>query len=91
MCVRTGAWWLADPRRNSSSPATCATSGGRQHLFTDPLLLVVALDGIPLDRGGARLVLPQDRCGARCISRIDAIRVDGGHTAGLTATGGPAP
>ncbi|MEU6405689.1 hypothetical protein [Streptomyces sp. NPDC046985] len=46
-----------------------------------PVLLAATLDGVPLDRAGAQLVLPQDRCGARYISGIDAIRVDGGYTA----------
>ncbi|MEU3859719.1 molybdopterin-dependent oxidoreductase [Streptomyces sp. NPDC028722] len=46
-----------------------------------PVLLAVTLDGSPLDRAGAQLVLPQDRCGARHISGINAIRVDGGYTA----------
>ncbi|MFD5653414.1 molybdopterin-dependent oxidoreductase [Streptomyces sp. NPDC127039] len=46
-----------------------------------PVLLAVTLDGTTLDRVGAQLVLPQDRCGARHISGIDAIRVDGGYTA----------
>ncbi|MEU6280217.1 molybdopterin-dependent oxidoreductase [Streptomyces sp. NPDC047028] len=46
-----------------------------------PVLLGVTLDGTPLDRVGPQLVLPQDRCGARHISGIDAIRVDGGYPA----------
>jgi DMSO/TMAO reductase YedYZ molybdopterin-dependent catalytic subunit len=46
-----------------------------------PVLLAVTLDGTALDRSGAQLVLPQDRCGARHVSGIDAIRVDGGYTA----------
>ncbi|MER5469359.1 molybdopterin-dependent oxidoreductase [Streptomyces sp. NPDC002935] len=46
--------------------------------FADaPVLLAVAVDGTPLDRAGPQLVLPQDRCGARHISGINAIRVDG--------------
>lgn len=44
-----------------------------------PVLLAVTADGTPLDRAGPQLVLPQDRCGARHISGIDAIRVDGGY------------
>ncbi|MFJ6654826.1 molybdopterin-dependent oxidoreductase [Streptomyces sp. NPDC091377] len=44
-----------------------------------PVLLAVTLDGTPLDRVGPQLVLPQDRCGARHISCITAIRVDGGY------------
>ncbi|MFI9833832.1 molybdopterin-dependent oxidoreductase [Streptomyces sp. NPDC051913] len=46
-----------------------------------PVLLAVTLDATPLDRAGPQLVLPQDRCGARYISGIEAIRVDGGYTA----------
>ncbi|WP_053755926.1 MULTISPECIES: molybdopterin-dependent oxidoreductase [Streptomyces] len=46
-----------------------------------PVLLAVTLDDAPLDRAGPQLVLPQDRCGARHISGIDAIRVDGGYSA----------
>ncbi|MGW0967648.1 molybdopterin-dependent oxidoreductase [Streptomyces sp. NPDC002516] len=46
--------------------------------FADaPVLLAVGIDGAPLDRAGPQLVLPQDRCGARHISGIDTIRVDG--------------
>ena len=45
-----------------------------------PVLLAVTLDNTPLDRAGPQLVLPQDRCGARHISGIDAIRLDGGYT-----------
>ncbi|MBU3866147.1 molybdopterin-dependent oxidoreductase [Streptomyces sp. 4503] len=45
-----------------------------------PVLLAVTIDGTPLDRAGPQLVLPQDRCGARYISGIEAIRVDGGYT-----------
>jgi DMSO/TMAO reductase YedYZ molybdopterin-dependent catalytic subunit len=44
-----------------------------------PVLLAVAIDGTRLDRTGPQLVLPQDRCGARHISGITAIRVDGGY------------
>ncbi|MFF2324730.1 MULTISPECIES: molybdopterin-dependent oxidoreductase [unclassified Streptomyces] len=46
-----------------------------------PVLLAVTIDDSPLDHAGAQLVLPQDRCGARHISGIDAIRVDGGYPA----------
>jgi hypothetical protein len=42
-----------------------------------PVLLAAGIDGTPLDRAGPQLVLPQDRCGARHISGINAIRVDG--------------
>jgi len=46
-----------------------------------PVLLAVTIDDTPLDRSGPQLALPQDRCGARHISGIDTIRVDGGYTA----------
>ncbi|MPY56670.1 molybdopterin-dependent oxidoreductase [Streptomyces spongiae] len=46
-----------------------------------PVLLAVTIDDNPLDRAGPQLVLPQDRCGARHISGINAIRVDGGYPA----------
>lgn len=46
-----------------------------------PVLLAATVDGTPLDLAGPQLVLPQDRCGARYISGISAIRVDGGCTA----------
>ncbi|MFE2985194.1 molybdopterin-dependent oxidoreductase [Streptomyces sp. NPDC059262] len=42
-----------------------------------PVLLAVTIDDTPLDRAGPQLVLPQDRCGARHIGGINAIRVDG--------------
>ncbi|MDF6042531.1 molybdopterin-dependent oxidoreductase [Streptomyces sp. JH14] len=44
------------------------------------VLLAVSIDDNPLDRAGPQLVLPQDRCGARHISGINAVRVDGGYT-----------
>ncbi|MGW7406702.1 molybdopterin-dependent oxidoreductase [Streptomyces sp. NPDC054833] len=44
-----------------------------------PVLLAVSIDDTPLDRAGPQLVLPQDRCGGRHISGINAIRVDGGY------------
>ncbi|MER5682225.1 molybdopterin-dependent oxidoreductase [Streptomyces sp. NPDC002205] len=44
------------------------------------VLLAVGIDDTPLDRAGPQLVLPQDRCGARHISGINAIHVDGGYT-----------
>ncbi|MFG2948276.1 molybdopterin-dependent oxidoreductase [Streptomyces adustus] len=44
-----------------------------------PVLLAVSIDDDALDRAGPQLVLPQDRCGARHISGISAIRVDGGY------------
>ncbi|MZD07039.1 molybdopterin-dependent oxidoreductase [Streptomyces sp. SID5785] len=44
-----------------------------------PVLLALSVDGAPLDAAGPQLVLPQDRCGGRHISGIDAIRVDGGY------------
>ncbi|MEU5093008.1 molybdopterin-dependent oxidoreductase [Streptomyces sp. NPDC021356] len=46
-----------------------------------PVLLAVTLDGAPLDHPGAQLVLPQDRCGGRYVSGVEAIRVHGGYTA----------
>ncbi|MFE7388943.1 molybdopterin-dependent oxidoreductase [Streptomyces sp. NPDC002596] len=45
------------------------------------VLLAASIDDTPLDGAGPQLVLPQDRCGARHISGISAIRVDGGYTA----------
>ncbi|MGW4975519.1 molybdopterin-dependent oxidoreductase [Streptomyces mirabilis] len=45
-----------------------------------PVLLAVGIDDTPLDRAGPQLVLPQDRCGARHISGINAIRVDGRYS-----------
>ncbi|MEV0579938.1 molybdopterin-dependent oxidoreductase [Streptomyces sp. NBC_01463] len=45
-----------------------------------PVLLAVTIDGAPLDRTGSQLVLPQDRCGGRHISGINAVRVDGGYS-----------
>lgn len=44
------------------------------------VLLAVSIDDSPLDRAGPQVVLPQDRCGARHISGISEIRVDGGYT-----------
>jgi DMSO/TMAO reductase YedYZ molybdopterin-dependent catalytic subunit len=44
-----------------------------------PVLLAVTIDDTPLENAGAQLVLPQDRCGGRHISGINAIRVDGGY------------
>ncbi|MFL5996956.1 MAG: molybdopterin-dependent oxidoreductase [Streptomyces sp.] len=44
-----------------------------------PVLLAVTIDDTALHRAGPQLVLPQDRCGARHISGINAIRVDGGY------------
>ncbi|MFF5146520.1 molybdopterin-dependent oxidoreductase [Streptomyces sp. NPDC013157] len=44
-----------------------------------PVLLGVSIDDSPLDGAGPQLVLPQDRCGARHISGIRGIRVDGGY------------
>ncbi|WP_316764923.1 hypothetical protein [Streptomyces herbicida] len=70
----------------------CATSGtqrGHHALLSwaeidpdfahAPVLLAVGIDNTPLDRAGPQLVLPQDRCGGRHISGINAIRVDGGY------------
>ncbi|MFF8732471.1 molybdopterin-dependent oxidoreductase [Streptomyces sp. NPDC015171] len=48
--------------------------------FADaPVLLGVTIDGTALDEEGPQLVLPQDRCGARHISAITTIRVDGAY------------
>ncbi|MCG7209292.1 hypothetical protein [Streptomyces arenae] len=67
----------------------CASSGVQHHGFTGPrlydvlaVLLGVSIDGTPLDRAGPQLVLPQDRCGARHISGIREIRLDGGWVVG---------
>ncbi|MFE4419616.1 molybdopterin-dependent oxidoreductase [Streptomyces sp. NPDC056817] len=50
--------------------------------FADaPVLLAVTIDGSRLDGAGPQLVLPQDRCGARYVSGVRAIRVDGGYRA----------
>lgn len=46
------------------------------------VLLAVTIDGMPLDAAGPQLVLPQDRCGARHVSGVPAIRVDGGYDCG---------
>lgn len=51
-----------------------------------PVLLAVGIDGTPLDAAGPQLVLPQDRCGARHISGITGIRVDGGYRFEAAAT-----
>ncbi|MFC4034873.1 hypothetical protein ACFO3J_25890 [Streptomyces polygonati] len=51
-----------------------------------PVLLATGADGVPLDDRGPQLVVPQDRCGARHISGITAIRVE----AHLPAATGPA-
>ncbi|MFD4529686.1 molybdopterin-dependent oxidoreductase [Streptomyces sp. NPDC058470] len=45
-----------------------------------PVLLAASIDDTRLDRAGPQLVLPQDRCGGRHISGINAIRVDGHYT-----------
>ncbi|MBV2356356.1 molybdopterin-dependent oxidoreductase [Streptomyces sp. J2-1] len=59
--------------------------------FADaPVLLAVSMDEDPLDGAGSQLVLPQDRCGARHISGITAIRVEGGHGFGSPAPPVPA-
>ncbi|MGW1055116.1 molybdopterin-dependent oxidoreductase [Streptomyces sp. NPDC001118] len=54
-----------------------------------PVLLGVRIDGTPLDAAGPQLVLPQDRCGARHISGITAIRVDGGYRCAAPAPATP--
>ncbi|MET8950315.1 molybdopterin-dependent oxidoreductase [Streptomyces sp. NPDC004393] len=46
-----------------------------------PVLLAGSIDDTPLDRAGPQLVLPQDRCGARYVSGVNAIRVDGAFRA----------
>ena len=46
-----------------------------------PVLLAVGIDDTPLHSTGPQLVLPQDRCGARYVGGINAIRVNGGYTA----------
>ncbi|MER6026934.1 molybdopterin-dependent oxidoreductase [Streptomyces sp. NPDC001851] len=58
--------------------------------FADaPVLLGVRVDDTPLDTAGPQLVLPQDRCGARHISGITAIRVDGGYRCGAPVPAAP--
>ncbi|MFE5400491.1 molybdopterin-dependent oxidoreductase [Streptomyces sp. NPDC056580] len=54
------------------------------------VLLAVTIDGTPLDASGPQPVLPQDRCGARHISGITAIRVDGTYGSGAPAPAGRA-
>lgn len=48
-----------------------------------PVLLAATIDGAPLDAAGPQLVLPQDRCGARHISGIVAVHVEGGYSVPL--------
>ncbi|MEV6130946.1 hypothetical protein AB0M05_29675 [Streptomyces violaceusniger] len=43
--------------------------------------IALTIDDTPLDRMRPQLVLARDRCGARHISGIDVVRVDGGHPA----------
>ncbi|GJF31355.1 hypothetical protein KNE206_40550 [Kitasatospora sp. NE20-6] len=43
--------------------------GGQQ------ILLATSIDGTPLDAPGPQLVVPADRCGARCISGITTVWV----------------
>ncbi|MEU9446859.1 molybdopterin-dependent oxidoreductase [Streptomyces sp. NPDC048304] len=58
--------------------------------FADaPVLLGVCVDDTRLDTAGPQLVLPQDRCGARHISGITAIRVDGGYRCADAARSAP--
>ncbi|MGW3208744.1 molybdopterin-dependent oxidoreductase [Streptomyces sp. NPDC001135] len=58
--------------------------------FADaPVLLGVRIDDTPLDTAGPQLVLPQDRCGARHISGITVIRVDGGYRCDAPAPATP--
>ncbi|MFF3914543.1 molybdopterin-dependent oxidoreductase [Streptomyces sp. NPDC001852] len=60
--------------------------------FADaPVLLGVRIDDTPLDMAGPQLVLPQDRCGARHISGITAIRVDGGYRCDGPVPASPGP
>ncbi|MEV7319488.1 molybdopterin-dependent oxidoreductase [Streptomyces sp. NPDC093970] len=54
-----------------------------------PVLLGVSIDGTPLDLAGPQLVLPQDRCGARHVSGITEIRVDGAYGARRPAPATP--
>ncbi|WAP53793.1 molybdopterin-dependent oxidoreductase [Streptomyces sp. S465] len=42
-----------------------------------PVLLATRIDDTPLDPHGPQLVVPQDRCGARHISGVTSLRVDG--------------
>ncbi|GAA3798507.1 molybdopterin-binding protein [Streptomyces chiangmaiensis] len=42
-----------------------------------PVLLAAGIDDTSLERCGPQLVLPQDRCGARYVSGVNTIRVDG--------------
>ncbi|MCX4672209.1 molybdopterin-dependent oxidoreductase [Streptomyces sp. NBC_01381] len=55
-----------------------------------PVLLAVGIDDTPLDHAGPQLVLPQDRCGGRHISGIQAIHVDGRY-APPTTSAKPSP
>ncbi|MEU6575792.1 molybdopterin-dependent oxidoreductase [Streptomyces sp. NPDC046805] len=60
--------------------------------FADaPVLLGVSIDDAPLDLTGPQLVLPQDRCGGRHISGINAIRVDGAYRCRESAPAAPGP
>ncbi|MDN3058624.1 molybdopterin-dependent oxidoreductase [Streptomyces sp. SRF1] len=42
-----------------------------------PVLLATRIDDTPLDPHGPQLVVPQDRCGARHISGVTSLRLDG--------------
>ncbi|MEU8588385.1 hypothetical protein AB0C59_15515 [Streptomyces sp. NPDC048664] len=44
-----------------------------------PVLLATRVDDTSLEGPGPQLVLPQDRCGARYVSGVDTIRVDGSY------------
>lgn len=58
-----------------------------------PVLLAATLDGAPLDRAGSQLVPPQDRCGGRYVSGVEAVQVCGRFPARDAAfqSRGPAP
>ncbi|MFG2502890.1 molybdopterin-dependent oxidoreductase [Streptomyces sp. NPDC048441] len=72
-------------RRKDRSRFLLAVSGGDGHhtvlswaeIDADfggtPILLATRLDGQELDEVGSQLVVPSDRCGARCISAIRSI------------------
>ena len=56
-----------------------------------PVLVAVSIDGTPLDLAGPQPFLPQDRCGARRISGLTAIRVDGSYGVRRPASGARPP
>ncbi|MFJ5551410.1 molybdopterin-dependent oxidoreductase [Streptomyces sp. NPDC093225] len=78
-----------DPaRRKDRSRFLLAVDGGDGHhtvlswaevdedFGNAPVLLATSLDGTPLDAAGSQLVVPTDRCGARYISGITAVRLE---------------